>query len=224
MDTVITQQGTIFKRFFTSGGDFIPVYTAPALPPSGGFSVCQPTIFAGIAASPFADREYFISDLTRRKVIAFDRLNQPDTLGIATAGGRGVNSPLGLAAQPVGQTWRLGMVEGRDAQVFRNEDTVFTAVYACSTGQELICVGQFQFATAITFDDLGNWFVADSGANEVAKFDRNGNFVLRFGRTGSGDGEFNGPAGIAFYDRVVYVADSGNSRIVRYVLNTDIRP
>lgn len=44
---------------------------------------------------------------------------------------------------------------------------------------------------------------------------------VSFGGTGDGALQFRRPQGVASYQRIVYVADSGNNRIGRYRLNTD---
>ena len=42
-----------------------------------------------------------------------------------------------------------------------------------------------------------------------------------FGGTGAGPLQFSNPNGVAYYEEVVYVADTGNNRISRFRLNTD---
>lgn len=42
-----------------------------------------------------------------------------------------------------------------------------------------------------------------------------------FGGTGEGLRQFNEPRGVAYFDRIVYVADAGNGRILRFKLTTD---
>lgn len=44
---------------------------------------------------------------------------------------------------------------------------------------------------------------------------------VSFGGTGSGPREFDRPSGVAYFQQIVYVADTGNNRIARYRLNTD---
>ena len=44
---------------------------------------------------------------------------------------------------------------------------------------------------------------------------------VSFGGTGAGPLQFSNPQGVAYYQRIVYVADTGNNRISRYRLNTD---
>lgn len=74
----------------------------------------------------------------------------------------------------------------------------------------------------IAFDAFGNTYVADGfgNNNRVAKFNRDNNFVMSWGHTGSGPGQFNGVRGIAIdASGNVYVADAGNNRI--QVFDTD---
>lgn len=68
----------------------------------------------------------------------------------------------------------------------------------------------------VAFDAAGNTYVADGfgSNNRVSKFNKVGNFVKSWGKTGSGPGQFNELRGIAT-DAAgnVYVADAGNRRI-----------
>src|SRR5258708_7081680 len=75
---------------------------------------------------------------------------------------------------------------------------------------------QFIRPSDVAWDAEGNIFVADGhGANaRVAKFDKNGRFLLSFGSRGSEPGQFNTPHSIATDAQGnVYVADQGNKRI-----------
>ena len=75
---------------------------------------------------------------------------------------------------------------------------------------------QFVRPSDVAFDGEGNIFVADGhGANSrIAKFDRNGRFLLSWGARGTDPGQFNVPHSIATDAQGnVYVADSGNRRI-----------
>ena len=45
--------------------------------------------------------------------------------------------------------------------------------------------------------------------------------VVSFGGSGDGALQFENPQGVAYFDRIVYVADTGNNRISRFRLNTD---
>ena len=69
--------------------------------------------------------------------------------------------------------------------------------------------------TDIAFLPDGTFFVSDGYTNtRVAKFDKNGTFLMKWGTPGTGPGQFNLPHSIAVdARRRVYVADRGNRRI-----------
>jgi DNA-binding beta-propeller fold protein YncE len=75
---------------------------------------------------------------------------------------------------------------------------------------------QFVRPSDVAFDKDGNIFVADGhGANSrIAKFDRNGQFILSWGSRGAEPGQFITPHSVATDAQGnVYVADTGNKRI-----------
>ena len=47
------------------------------------------------------------------------------------------------------------------------------------------------------------------------------NILVSFGGTGEGLTQFNNPKGVAYLNQVVYVADAGNGRVLRFKLTTD---
>lgn len=62
-------------------------------------------------------------------------------------------------------------------------------------------------------------YVADSGNDRIQKFDSTGAFITKWGFQGSGDGEFNKPAGIDVdISGNVYVVDTNNRRIQKFNL------
>jgi len=57
----------------------------------------------------------------------------------------------------------------------------------------------------------------DDTNDNVQKFTSDGVFLARWGTSGSADGEFDGPAGIAVdASGNVYVADDGNARVQKF--------
>ncbi|GAB5519007.1 MAG: hypothetical protein RhofKO_12580 [Rhodothermales bacterium] len=88
---------------------------------------------------------------------------------------------------------------------------------------------------AFAADGSNYIFVLDAGKDSLFVFTGNGvegvapppgatstkPVVVSFGGTGGGASQFRNPQGVAYANRIVYVADTGNNRIARYRLNTD---
>ena len=75
--------------------------------------------------------------------------------------------------------------------------------------------GHFGAPANIAFLPDGSFFIADGYRNtRVVKFDKNGTFLLEWGKRGSGPGEFNLVHSVAVDSQGrVYVADRGNNRV-----------
>lgn len=73
--------------------------------------------------------------------------------------------------------------------------------------------GHFNGPRGIAIDSSDNIYVADTGNNRVQIFDSSGNFISKFGTSGSSDGQFNLPRGITADDSKIYVADTNNNRV-----------
>lgn len=88
---------------------------------------------------------------------------------------------------------------------------------------------------AYSGDERAHIFVTDAATDSLHLFQSNGFegvnpppgssaekvINVSFGGTGNGPRQFNEPSGVAYFRRIVYVADKGNNRIARYRLNTD---
>jgi DNA-binding beta-propeller fold protein YncE len=69
----------------------------------------------------------------------------------------------------------------------------------------------------IAVSEDGSIYVSAQGLKSIKKFDADGNFVLDWGKTGAGDGDFSIAAGIATDAQGnVYVADFSNIRIEKF--------
>lgn len=78
----------------------------------------------------------------------------------------------------------------------------------------------FSRVRAVALDPRGGVWVADVGENRLSYFGDDGAFIEARGRVGSGPGEFRSPYGIAVHDGGLLVHDVGNSRLVRFALDS----
>lgn len=85
-------------------------------------------------------------------------------------------------------------------------------------------------------DDDSYIFVVDQGSNRLFQFQLNGQegvpppagaedqsrqIMVSFGEEGAGPKQFRNPSGVAYFNKIVYVADTGNNRIARFKLTSD---
>jgi hypothetical protein len=83
---------------------------------------------------------------------------------------------------------------------------------------DIMTPGNFQRPEGATVDNAGNIYVADAETDSVYKFNSFGDLLISFG----GSDQFSDPFSVAFFDKTLYVADTGNNRIVRFILSTDL--
>ena len=94
--------------------------------------------------------------------------------------------------------------------------------------------GQFRQVTDMTWDAAGNTYISDGYINSrVAKYDKDGNWVMQWGDRGTEPGKMNTPHSIASDAQGnIYVADRGNRRIqvfngtgqVQRIITIDVPP
>jgi hypothetical protein len=84
---------------------------------------------------------------------------------------------------------------------------------------DLMSLGKFKKPEGCTIDYYGNIFIADADSNRIYKFNQFGDELESFGNYTT----LKNPSGVAWFDRVLYVADTGNNRILRFMLSTDLR-
>lgn len=73
--------------------------------------------------------------------------------------------------------------------------------------------GLISATTWLAMSPNGRVYMSDNYNNRVQVFDNSGGYFSQFGSLGSGNGEFDGPAGIAASATRVYVVDAGNRRV-----------
>ncbi len=83
---------------------------------------------------------------------------------------------------------------------------------------DLMQAGRFGRPEDVALDGAKNIFVADAEKDSVFKFSSFGDELQSFG----GSGIFNHPHAVAYHNKTVYVLDTGNDRIVRFILSTEV--
>lgn len=71
----------------------------------------------------------------------------------------------------------------------------------------------------VGLDASGNIYVAETSRDSIYKYNAFGDLVLGFG----GGKVFSQPYAVVHNDNILYVADTGNNRILRFILSTDLR-
>lgn len=87
---------------------------------------------------------------------------------------------------------------------------------------DLFDPGKFFMPEDVTVDLENSIYVVDAELARLFKFSSGGKELESFGEPGNGDKQFNNPHGVAEFDKTLYVADTGNNRIVRFRLSTDV--
>ncbi len=85
---------------------------------------------------------------------------------------------------------------------------------------DLMLPSFFDTPEGATVDNSGNIYVADAGKDSVYKFNPRGDLLTGFG--GPDLFKFNKPHSVAFFNKTLYVADTENNRILRFILSTDL--
>ncbi|MBK8947098.1 MAG: hypothetical protein IPM32_17770 [Ignavibacteriae bacterium] len=83
---------------------------------------------------------------------------------------------------------------------------------------DLMSVNKFGKPEDIALDEANNIYVADAEKDSVFKFNSFGDELESFGGTEI----MSSPHAVAHYDRTLYILDTGNNRILRFILSTEI--
>jgi len=76
---------------------------------------------------------------------------------------------------------------------------------------------QFRGPQGLAYDtEYDELYVADAGNSRIMAFDEEGYYLFKWGTLGTGDLQFDRPRSVAAYNRIVYVADTGNNRVSKF--------
>ena len=127
--------------------------------------------------------------------------------------GKGIlTTPHAMRVDREGHVW---VTDVGDHQVIRFTKTGDPLLKLGTRGQTGADEKTFNRPTDVAFAADGSFYVSDGyGNTRVAKFDKNGKFLMSWGKPGSGPGEFNLPHSVAVDSKgLVYVSDRENNRI-----------
>ncbi len=131
--------------------------------------------------------------------------------------------------------WYASAFTGTDNDLHRNNYFIHPAAATVDSSGSIFVVGprntldstwwkgDSTFTYAVPeFDSI----TTDSVVKYIHKFDSTGKLRMSFATSGDSIGQVNNPTGVAYDNfanrKTVYISDTGNNRIVRYKLSTDI--
>lgn len=168
-------------------------------------------------------------DRNANQILKFQENGAPVGPLNLTPGGTGlfaVVDPAGICAL---RDRSVDFVYCQRGENFYKVQVVTTDVYGWkpkldpTTGGDLFALGKFVSPQNVDVDGDGFFYVVDSELCRLFRFSGFGKEYESFGERGSGERQFADPCGVAEFDGTVFVSDTGNDRIVRFRLSTDIK-
>jgi sugar lactone lactonase YvrE len=136
----------------------------------------------------------------------------------ATAPVGGVNTPRGLAVDPLGRVF----VSDWWNQRIQRWESDGSGAFAWGFRGTVDEPGSINFAWDVAVEPVTNRiFVANRESHEIEVFEADGTYVNRFGERGTGDGQLEFPHGVAFGpDGNLWVTDSKGDRLIRFSIDS----
>ena len=107
--------------------------------------------------------------------------------------------------------------------VYDDIEDIYLPKFTPENNVDLLRTGLVIEPRDITLDQFNNIYVIDSYKDSLYKFNSLGKLRSEsFGGEGTSPSKFSGPMGVAFFDKTLYICDTGNNRVLRFVLSTDI--
>ncbi|TFH65919.1 MAG: hypothetical protein E4G91_00680 [Candidatus Zixiibacteriota bacterium] len=191
--------------------------------------------FWGIVASTETNKEYFLADYGMGRILRFnseDKPVPPELVSEGVAYGK-TSYPSDVFYYTIAGQNYLAFAQGIGNFGVQIVSPVNGQPLFANSEEGLPPLVRFSARVAkkqVAVDELSNFFVllemidSESGKlHMLYKYDRTGQKLLEFGTEGSGERQFRNPRGLAYKNGILYIADTGNNRIVRYQLATDIQ-
>jgi hypothetical protein len=242
IDTTLTDTthygNAIYRHDYFGADSFVVAWRADSpysfVPVQGGTRPVE-AAFWGIVASPFATKDYYVADFILNRIIRFSLTDQPLEIFIGSGRGIGITEfPVDLYTYEIAGLNYLVYGQGFgnlgvQPVTLPNGIPLFDLVNEDDTLPEMVRFNHRGFKD-VAVDERSNFYVLIEKLDPVLnanlyfhKFNRRGEHLLSFGTEGSGERQFNLPSGIDYLNGVIYIADAGNNRIVRYTLATAVQ-
>lgn len=227
--TEVSYGDSVFRKRYLGNQAFERVFEAPY---PYDFDRDRPVRaqFWSVEASDIEAKTYYVADFWKGQILEFDK---NDNLviprlekGIAIGKTR---YPLDLCSYRIAGQSYIALAQGAgnlDVQIFSLPNWI--SPYADVDSLPPLIRFQANRYIDVTVDELSNFYVLLNEPDPTLgayryfyKFDRRGESLLQFGTFGSGNKQFNNPQGIDYFEGIIFIADSGNNRVVRYQLATD---
>ncbi len=217
----VTDSNRVWRRSFMDDGEFEVVFTADDVyRPFPIDSMISARLF-GIAASPFPDKDYFLTNFYEDSVFVFGPDDERDDVLAVKGYGVGLaNAPIAVGAFDIGDLYCVGFTNSGTSFSIQLIDVNSGMPVVPFTDSADIYRPTVNGHKDIAMDRAANIFVSMASSSEVWKFNRNGVFQLKFGQAGGPADRLNNPRGVYIYQDYIYVADAGNNRVVRFLSST----
>jgi streptogramin lyase len=230
---------------FSSSGKFVEAIGFGVVSNSENkFQICTATCVAGLEGSgegefsgpmsvAFHGGDLYVADYRNNRVEEFNEKGEyVSRFGSKGTGAEHFEGPVSVAVSSSGNVWvgdlhnnrvdefsSLGkFVEAIGFGVVSNSENKFQICTAtCVAGLEGSGNGEFSTLQGIVVSGT-NLYVADHGNNRVEEFNEKGEYVTKFGAKGTGNGQFQGPVGVAVSPTSgnLYVTDRANNRVQEF--------
>jgi len=159
-----------------------------------------------------ANGDTYVAEWTANRVVVYE--SDGDYVGQL---GSGFNHPTHIAFDSDGNIYVADTDNHRIVKYNSSHE------YITAWGSEGSADGQFEGPYGIAVDSNDNIYVADGSNHRIQKFTSGGDFILKWGSEGSTHGQFDLPIDLAIDmdSGNVYIVDRNNSRIEKYVYDSE---
>ncbi len=229
--TEIWYGDSVFRKRFRGNHPFERVYQAQY--PYFIFNERpQHAQFWSVAASTLAGKDYYLPDFWFGRILKHSATDQLAAIILEEGIGIGkTRYPLDLYPYRIAEQDYIALAQGASnvgVQVFSLPDWI-SPFADVDTLPPMIRFSARAYKD-IAVDDQSNFYLLLDEPDPLLgadyffyKYDRRGETMLAFGALGSGDKQFRSPQGICHFDGILYIADTGNNRVIRYQLTTETR-